>query len=154
MGNNNTKMNSDSIAEQLKQCDKSTKAFSLDGLTKLCKVVDVYDGDTCRVVFEHNGNFNKWTVRMTGYDTPEIRPRKTVPNREEVKAKARASRDFLKSKIMGYPEQLVFIRCSCFDKYGRLLGEIFTDKHCKENINQLMITEGYGYKYDGGTKKK
>ena len=26
---------------------------------------------------------------MTGYDTPEIRPRKTVPNREEVKAKAR-----------------------------------------------------------------
>ena len=75
-------------------------------------------------------------------------------NGEEVKAKARASRDFLKSKIMGYPEQLVFIRCSCFDKYGRLLGEIFTDKHCKENINQLMITEGYGYKYDGGTKKK
>ena len=36
---------------------------------------------------------------MTGYDTPEIRPRKTVPNREEVKAKARVDRDFLKSKL-------------------------------------------------------
>ena len=147
-------MNEESIKEQLRKCDKKTKPFSLDGITKLCKVVDVYDGDTCRVVFEHNGSFNKWTIRMTGYDTPEIRPRKTVPNRDEVKARARESRDFLKSKIMGYPEQLVFIRCACFDKYGRLLGEIFTDSDLTENINQLMITEGYGYEYDGGTKKK
>lgn len=147
-------MNQESIEDQLRKCDKKTKAFSLEGLVKLCKVVDVYDGDTCRVVFEHNGSFNKWTIRMTGYDTPEIRPRKNLPNREEIKAKARESRDFLKSKIMGYPEQLVFIKCACFDKYGRLLGEIFTDKELTYNINLLMITAGYGYPYDGGTKKK
>ncbi len=31
-------MNSDSIAEQLKKCDKSTKPFSLDGLKKFVKL--------------------------------------------------------------------------------------------------------------------
>lgn len=146
-------MDNSELIDKLKNCDKKIPKFSLDGMTKLCKVVDVYDGDTCRVVFEHNGNFNKWNIRMTGYDTPEIRPRKNLENRDEIKKKAIESRDFLKSQVMNYPEQLVFIKCSCFDKYGRLLGELFKDKECTISINNLMVEKGYGYVYHGGTKK-
>ena len=142
-----------SLEDKLRECDKKVPKFSLDGQIKLCKVVDVYDGDTCRVVFEHIGCFNKWTVRMRGYDTPEIRPSKKLENREEIKQKARESRDFLKSKIMSYSEQLVFIKCFEFDKYGRLLGEIFLEKDCKNCINNLMIESGHGYEYHGGKKK-
>ena len=90
---------------------------------------------------------------MTGYDTPEIRPRKNLENRDEIKKKAIESRDFLKSQVMNYPEQLVFIKCSCFDKYGRLLGELFKDNECTISINNLMVEKGYGYVYHGGKKE-
>jgi endonuclease YncB( thermonuclease family) len=48
---------------------------------------------------------------------------------------------------------LVYIRCGKFDKYGRLLGDIFINKKDKISVNELMVANGYGYKYHGGTKK-
>ena len=37
--------------EKIKNATKATPEFSLDGMTSLCKVVDVYDGDSIKVVF-------------------------------------------------------------------------------------------------------
>ena len=54
--------------EILKNADNSVKTFTLENMNKVCKIVDIYDGDTCRAVFEHNGEINKWTIRMNGYD--------------------------------------------------------------------------------------
>ena len=140
------------ICSILKTCDKKTKKFSLKGITKLCKVVSVYDGDTCNVVFDHNGVINRWNVRMNGYDTPEMRPSKKLPNRDEIKKKAIESRDFLKSLVFN-ENQLVYIKCSEFDKYGRLLGDLFINENDDESVNSLMIKNGHGYEYHGGTKK-
>lgn len=140
------------ICQTLKKCDKKTKKFSLDKQTKLCKVVSVYDGDTCNVVFDHNGIINRWTIRMNGYDTPEMRPSKKLPDRDEIKKKAIESRDYLKSLIFNN-EQLVYIKCGEFDKYGRLLGEIYINENDDESVNSLMIKNGHGYEYHGGTKK-
>ena len=142
----------DKICSILKNCDKKTKKFSLEGITKLCKVVSVYDGDTCNVVFDHNGVINRWNVRMNGYDTPEMRPSKKLPNRDEIKKKAIQSRDFLKSLVCN-ENQLVYIKCGEFDKYGRLLGELFINENDEESVNNLMIKNGHGYEYHGGTKK-
>ena len=72
-------------------------------------VVDVYDGDTCRVVFNLNNQLNKWTIRMNGYDTPEMRPSRSLENRDEIKKKAIESRDYLKSLIMN-ENQLVYLQ--------------------------------------------
>ena len=72
-----------------KECTKKTKKFTLEGCVKICKVVSVYDGDSCRVVFNHNGQINKWNIRMNGYDSPEMRPSRSLPNRDEIKAKAK-----------------------------------------------------------------
>lgn len=143
----------DDIINQLKCCDKKTKVFTLDGLYKLCKIVSVYDGDTCRAVFNHNGLINKWTIRMNGYDTPEIRPSRSLPNRDEIKKKAIESREYLKSLVCN-ENQLVYLKCGGFDKYGRLLGELFIDKNDIDSVNNLMIKNGYAYEYHGGTKKK
>ena len=76
---------SEEIIAKLLLCDKKTSVFTLEGQTKICKVVDIYDGDTCRVVFNHNGCINKWNVRMNGYDSPEMRPSRLLPNRMEIK---------------------------------------------------------------------
>jgi len=130
-----------------------TPIFSLDGSFLQCKVVNVYDGDSCKVVFPFAEKMYRWNVRLTGYDTPEMRPPKNQENREEEKQAAYKARDFLTSKIMN-PNQLVYIKCGEFDKYGRLLGTLYLEKEDEKSINQLMIDEGHGYEYDGGTKKK
>ena len=141
------------IISKLLLCDKKTPVFTLEGQTKLCKVVDIYDGDTCRVVFNHNGCINKWNVRMNGYDSPEMRPSRSLPNREEIKKKAVESKEFLRSLVANSPEQLVYVKCGGFDKYGRLLGELYVNLEDEKSVNQQMIDNGHGYEYHGGTKK-
>ena len=143
---------SEEIINKLQKCDKKTPKFTLDGEIKLCKVVDIYDGDTCRVVFNHNNHINKWNIRMTGYDTPEMRPSKSLPNRDKIKAKAVESKMYLKSLIMK-ENQFVYLKCGTFDKYGRLLGEMYINKEDTVSVNQQMIDNKYGYEYHGGTKK-
>tara|TARA_B100001094_G_scaffold128485_1_gene124535 strand:- start:127 stop:414 length:288 start_codon:yes stop_codon:yes gene_type:complete len=38
-------------------------------------------------------------------------------------------------------------------KYGRLLGWLYVGDE-EISLNELMITEGYAWEYDGGTKQK
>ena len=54
---------------------------------KEAKITNVYDADTCRAVFFLGEKLVKYTIRLKGIDTPEIRPKKTVELREqEIKA--------------------------------------------------------------------
>lgn len=133
--------------------NNDTPLFSLEGNFVQCKVVNVYDGDTCKVVFPLNGEIYRWNVRLTGYDTPEMRPPRSQENRDEEIKAAYLARDFLKSKVMN-EEQLVYIKCGEFDKYGRLLGTLFLEENDEVSVNDLMIDNGHGYAYDGGTKKR
>ena len=136
--------------EKLGEFDKKTPKFTLKNAFKICKIVDVYDGDTVRGVFENNGVYNKWTIRMFGYDSPEIRPSRKIENRDEIKRKAKESRDYLKSIILG---KTIFLHCLDFDKYGRVLGNIYSEEFGQKSINDHMIEMNYGYPYFGGTKK-
>jgi len=137
---------------KLNRATKATKEFSLAGKLKLCKVVDVYDGDTCKVVFRHCRKLYRWDIRMNGYDSPEIRLPLDCPDRDAKKQLAIDSRKYLKTLLQEKP--LVYIRCGNFDKYGRLLGDIFINKKDKISVNELMVMDGYGYEYHGGTKKE
>ncbi len=118
-----------------------TPLFTLEGREFDAKVVKIYDGDTIHVVFTFKGELTRWKIRMEGYDSPEMRSK----NKEE-KIAALAAKDALVGKI---GENRVKLVCGKFDKYGRLLGTIFIGD---DNINTWMISEGYGYPYDGGTK--
>ena len=82
-----------------------------------------------------------------------MRPRKDVIERDEEIAKAKAARDYLKSLIMN-EDQLVYVKCQEFDKYGRLLAKIYINQDDTVSVNKMMIENGHGYPYHGGNKKK
>lgn len=134
--------------DDLRKADDSVPLFSLKGKVLPCKVVDVYDGDTCTVVIKLHGELTKFKLRMYGYDSPEKRPSRSLPNRdEEIKAAKEARQALI--DIIG--DDLVTLKCGSWDKYGRLLGILYKDDL---NINSYMIQNGFGYKYEGGTKRK
>lgn len=134
---------------KLSKCDNNIPMFSLEGEMKLCKVVDIYDGDTCKVVFILKDKLYRWNVRMNGYDSPEMRVSKSNPRRDIIKENAVLARDYLSSLVKN---QLVYIKCGEFDKYGRLLGTLYINKNDDVSVNDIMIKNGYGYTYFGGTK--
>ena len=82
-----------------------------------------------------------------------MRPSKNLENRDEIKKKALEAKNFLKSLVANSNEQLVYLKCGGFDKYGRLLGELYVNLDDEKSVNQQMIDNNYGYVYHGGTKK-
>lgn len=144
----------------------------------LAQVVKVYDGDTITIVLRTGDDqpYFEYSVRMFGYDSPEIKPPlakdysdSRFPNRDAEIAAGKEARDYLSNIILNMPVLVEVIPDN--DKYGRLLCNIFvfdgirdwlgnksidplTEYHFTLNINEDMIANGHGYEYDGGTKKK
>jgi len=131
---------------ELTKYDNKTSKFTLNGYKTYAKCVSVYDGDTIHVVFKmsETNNYHRWIIRMSGIDTPEIRTKNTAE-----KNKAIEVRDYLRNKIL---DKIIILECLDFDKYGRLLGNIFI---INENItlNQQLINNGMAKIYNGGTKE-
>ena len=125
--------------------DDSVAEFGFKGDTKQAKVVNVYDGDTCKVVFPVLRKLYKFNCRIQGVDTPEIRTRDKKEKEYGLKV-----RDELRKKILN---QVVTIHCDEFDKYGRLLIDIQC-KNEEKKISQWLIDNNFAFSYDGGTKKK
>jgi endonuclease YncB( thermonuclease family) len=125
---------------------KMYKPFNLVDYCTWVRVIDVYDGDTIKVLMNYRGYIDQWTIRMNGYDSPEIKPAKNNPNRDKEKEAAKKS----KEALMTHFKKHIFIKIIGFDKYGRVLAEAYNGK---VHINKWMIDNGYGYAYDGGKKK-
>lgn len=163
--------------ELLKCVDKNINCFSLSGKVFWCKIVNVYDADTCKVVFYLNDELVKYTLRLKGIDTPEMKPPSSDKNRKIQIKEAKRSRnrliqlstdcdleldsDLSKNKIQNLinnNKKIIKIKCEEFDKYGRLLAILFSNESNESNesisFNDILIKEGYAYKYEGGTKKK
>ena len=165
--------------------------FDLDNINGIFYVESVYDGDTITLLIptklsiynmvgsnciDLNSNtnpseqiiLNKVRVRLYGIDTPELKPRKDLPNRAEYIAKAKEAKDYLSGLISN---KLVKVKFMSDDKYGRPLVKIFDNKffygeqkdiwlnlYGKDNktneieLNSLMIKKGFAKEYNGGTK--
>ena len=124
-----------------------TKIFNFEERVCQGKVVDVYDGDTVKIVFpltdKEPERLYRWNCRLINVDTPEIRTR----NLKE-KEYGKQVRDRLREKILN---NIVDVHCKDFDKYGRLLVEIFYEI---VSINKWLIENNYAKVYDGGKKSK
>ena len=110
------------------------------------KVVKVYDGDTFTLAAKlpnTDGPVYRFTVRLNGIDTPEIKG-KTATEKEL----AKKARDALSSLIMN---KIIILKNIETEKYGRLLAEVYVDDI---NINNYMVDNKYAVKYDGGTKER
>ena len=123
-----------------------TNKFSLNGYRTYAKCVHVYDGDTVHVVFKmpNSNECHKWIIRLMGIDTPEMKSKNTAE-----KTKAIQCRDYLRSKIL---DKIIILDCLDFDKYGRLLGNVFIEG-IEKSISQDLIDSGMAKAYDGGTKE-
>ena len=107
-------------------------------------VIKVYDGDTITIsakVSRFSQTFYKFSVRLRGIYTPEIKAK----TNDEKKAAINA-RDILSDKILYKSISLKDVK---YDKYGRLLAEVYFKGI---NINQWMLDNNMGIEYDGGTK--
>ena len=122
---------------------------------RVTKIVKVLDGDTIDVLIDLGFDlFKKERVRIAGVDTPEKRTRDL-----EEKALGIDATNWLKKKledtIAGDGDELT-VRTELVGgtgKYGRLLGWLYINEDAV-SLNEQMITEGYAWAYDGGTKQK
>jgi endonuclease YncB( thermonuclease family) len=153
--------------------------FDLENIKGNFYVESVYDGDTITILvptklsifnmgsantIDLNSNtnpsekivLNKIRVRLFGIDTPELKPKKNLPNRDEHIAKAKEAKDYLSGLIL---KKIIKVSFLSNDKYGRPLVKLYINQITSNKItsdeiclNDLMITKGYAKKYDGGTK--
>ena len=113
-------------------------------------VIKVIDGDTVDVDLDLG--FDVWLrkqrIRLYGIDTPESRTRDLEEKKKGLAAKARL-KELVSSKkfvIKTHKKQK--------GKYGRILGEIFTEIDGMDvNVNDLLFEEGHACKYYGGNKE-
>ena len=124
--------------------------FDFNDYETYVKIVDVYDGDTFTGCFKYNNKLMKYKFRCLGYDSPEMKPLKSIQNRDEVIKSAKEAKEKFK-ELTKWDSELVFIKFGKFDKYGRILGRVYNND--KLDINEEMIKLGHGYPYDGGTKR-
>jgi micrococcal nuclease len=112
------------------------------------RVIKVYDADTITIASKlpyNESPMYRLSVRLNGIDTPEIKGKGVS---DEEKEAAKVARDFVYNLVFNKFVRLENIQN---EKYGRILADVFIgDIH----LNDLLITNRYAVKYDGGTKKK
>ena len=121
---------------------------------RVVKINRVVDGDTIDVTLDLGFSLTKKErVRIAGVDTPEKRTR----NLEEKELGIDATnwlKDKIKDTLTGDDELTIRTELvGGVGKYGRLLGWLYVGDD-DYSLNEQMITEGYAWAYDGGTKKK
>ena len=121
---------------------------------RVVKIDKVVDGDTIDVTIDLGFDlYKKERVRIAGVDTPEKRTRDL-----EEKALGLDATYWMKDKltetIKGDEELIIRTELKGgTGKYGRLLGWLYVGDDTV-SLNEQMITEGYAWSYDGGTKQK
>lgn len=148
--------------------------LTLEGIQGWVRVVDIYDGDTCKVICKIPGmGYRKVTCRLSGIDTPEINSKNTKEKDLALKAKLRffkylfhpdvfdafvqqnmmfenIKKETFKS-LLNANTIIAWAEFGAYDKYGRVLVTVRTIP-IKASINQVLVREGLAVNYNGGTK--
>jgi endonuclease YncB( thermonuclease family) len=148
--------------EIIKQYGGSTPELSINGLNTFGRLIDVYDGDTVKVILPAFNSYYKFTIRLNGIDTCEIKSKQIELKDYAIKARNRVLelitginnnintkkeiKDLLESNVY-----LVYVECLESDKYGRILANIYKNKD-SQSISDILLEENLAYKYSGKTK--
>lgn len=112
------------------------------------QVIKVYDADTITIASKlpyDASPLYRLSVRLNGIDTPEMKGKGVS---DEEKEAAILARDFVSNLVLHKYVRLENIES---EKYGRILADVYIgDTH----LNELLISEKYAVRYDGGTKTK
>jgi endonuclease YncB( thermonuclease family) len=147
--------------EDFKQYGGSTPSLSINGLKCYGRLIDVYDGDTVKVILPTFNSYYKFTIRLNGIDTCEIKSKDKILQDNGIKARDRVLELLTNNKINTKKDIknllesdvfLVWVECFDNDKYGRILANIYKDKNETKSISEILLEEKLAYSYEG--KKK
>lgn len=134
--------------------------FSLDGLNTEARLVDIIDGDSIIAVVPVHQSEYKFHVRINGIDTCELKSKISTNKEKAITAKQRLFNLISTTNAISTREELrdylrnnntnVFLKCSKFDKYGRLLADVFFKEI---SIAELLLKENLAVEYHGGKKE-
>lgn len=145
--------------------DINTPLFSFNGINCISRIVDITDGDTLKAVIFFKENYYKIIIRLNDIDTCETRSKCDENKNLGIKAKLRMynlitdknldNNDDIKKNIkkeLNTYCHLVYIKCYDFDKYGRVLADIYKNENDENSFSTILINEKLAYKYTGKTK--
>lgn len=142
----NTSINKDDYVDLIKELEllniDNIQKFTFKGLFTPIKIIKVIDGDTVKAVFKFKDTYYKSNFRMTGIDTAEIHSKDENEKKRGFDAKEYVF-NILNNKI-------AIAEFLDFDKYGRILANIYLDNN--ELLSDNLINGGYAQSYDGKTK--
>lgn len=160
--------NSKHLEEIFKNYDNSTTPyFSLNGQKLWGRVVSLYDGDTLTIALNVFSGVYKFSVRMNGIDTCEIKSKNEKNKEIACFARSRllsliTGKDVNEMSMLNDRRKInnflnkgmyfVWVDCLDFDKYGRLLANVYQDENTSECFSQILIKEKLAYEYKGDTK--
>ncbi len=110
-----------------------------------CRVIDVYDGDTCTILVMLNKRLPfRMNIRALGVDTPE---KARVPSELE-KRVGKAVASHVSNIIL---DKYLDVELVKWDKYGgRILGHLWLSE--TETLADYLLKHGLGRPYDGEKK--
>ena len=117
---------------------------------RIKQVLRVVDGDTIDAAIDLGFDISLTKrIRLAGIDTPESRTTDAYEKKLGLEVK-----DWLKERLKFAKDILIKTELpDSTEKYGRIIGHLYVNGE-EISINNQMITEGYAWEYDGGTKKK
>lgn len=145
-----------------------TSRFTLCGQKMYGRLVDIIDGDSLSIVLYIYDQYYKFNTRLNGIDTSEIHSKN-----DQLKQIALNTRNELLKlmtgleidKILTKHEMqiileeniiIVWVECLDFDKYGRLLAEVYCynerDNQYNINLSKYLLDHHLAYEYNGGSK--
>ena len=114
--------------------------FTISGDYK-AKIVHCVDGDTVHAVLKYNKKYQKFKIRLLGYNSPELKPPTSDPDRDSIIDKATQAKHRLEELVLN---KKVHLQVQGFDAFGRLLSNVLINKNDKKSVNQIMLEEGFG----------
>jgi endonuclease YncB( thermonuclease family) len=149
----------------------SVPFFTLNNIKTKARLIDVYDGDTVTCIFPIFGNnYYKFNLRLMGIDTAELKSHEISQKQKALEARHlilkscsetyNLNMDCRRNDIQNYLEEnetFVWIECFDFDKYGRVLANVYNYKDKELNdisLCELLLNSKLAYAYDGGKKIK
>jgi endonuclease YncB( thermonuclease family) len=139
-----------------------TPFFSFTGMSMWGRLVDVYDGDTLTIIVNVFDSFTKLHIRLQGIDAPEMRSKSKSIHDLAIQAKNELLYFFTNEKqlisrprdYLGMNIIVCYLKCYGFDKYGRVLADVYIDDAPNSiSVSDHLMQGGHAYKYDGGKKR-
>lgn len=142
----------------------NTPYFTLNNTCTYARLVDIHDGDTITVIIFIFNNPFKFHLRLAGIDTCEINNKHSELRLKAMQARNRVLQLATNNTISTYTNKkdiiqeldnqvyLLWIECLDFDKFGRVLANVYTSQDKKTCLSTTLLNEHLAYPYQGKTK--